>query len=94
MIRAVTTSRTILITGASSGIAAALSVLRAQCGGQTEMNRGAAAWPVGIPVERGVATMARLVGRRVDPRGVPVLPWTIVAMILKLLPDVLLRRRP
>lgn len=60
----------------------------------TEMNRGAAARPFVIPVERGAAIMARLIERRVGMRWVPVLPWTIIAMLLKLLPDVLLRRRP
>ena len=52
----------------------------------TEMNRGYGARPFVIPVERGAAIMARMIERRVGLRWVPVLPWTIIAMLLKLLP--------
>lgn len=59
----------------------------------TEMNRGYGARPFVIPVERGAAIMARMIEDRVGMRWVPVLPWTIVAMLLKVLPAALLAPR-
>lgn len=52
----------------------------------TEMNRGYGSRPFVIPVERGASIMARMIERRVGLRWVPVLPWTIVAVLLKVLP--------
>jgi len=62
----------------------------------TEMNRGAASRPFVIPVERGAAIMARMIEQRVGYRMVPVLPWTLVAPLLALLPTAWLapKRRP
>lgn len=89
MIQVMATPRTILIAGRGVHVTElAPGFINA------EMNRGAAAWPFVVPVEPGEATMARLVGRCVGLRCEPVLPWVIAAMILKLLPDALLRRRP
>jgi NADP-dependent 3-hydroxy acid dehydrogenase YdfG len=59
----------------------------------TEMNRGYGARPFVIPVERGAAIMARMIENKVGMRWVPVLPWTIVAMLLKVLPAALLAPR-
>ncbi|MCE3284457.1 MAG: short-chain dehydrogenase/reductase, partial [Steroidobacteraceae bacterium] len=52
----------------------------------TDMNRGQGARPFVIPVERGAAIMARMIERNVGMRWVPVLPWTLIALMLKLLP--------
>jgi short-subunit dehydrogenase len=60
----------------------------------TEMNRGQGALPFVIPVERGAAIMARMIDRRVGLRWVPVLPWTVIVALLKLLPAALLAPRP
>jgi NAD(P)-dependent dehydrogenase (short-subunit alcohol dehydrogenase family) len=59
----------------------------------TEMNRGYGARPFVIPVAKGAAIMARMIEARVGMRWVPVLPWTIVAMLLKVLPAALLAPR-
>lgn len=59
----------------------------------TEMNRGYGARPFVIPVEKGVAIMARLIERRVGQRWVPVLPWTVIAVLLKFLPAAVLAPR-
>ena len=59
----------------------------------TEMNRGYGARPFVIPVEKGAAIMARMIENKVGMRWVPVLPWTIVAMLLKVLPAALLAPR-
>lgn len=59
----------------------------------TEMNRGYGARPFVIPVERGVAIMARMIERKVGQRWVPVLPWTIIAFLLKFLPAAVLAPR-
>ncbi len=52
----------------------------------TDMNRGQGSRPCVIPVERRASIMARLIERRVGLRWVPLLPWTIVAVLLKVLP--------
>lgn len=59
----------------------------------TEMNRGYGARPFVIPVEKGAAIIARMIEKKVGMRWVPVLPWTIVAMLLKVLPAALLAPR-
>ena len=59
----------------------------------TEMNRGYGARPFVIPVEKGAAIIARMIENKVGMRWVPVLPWTIVAMLLKVLPAALLAPR-
>jgi short-subunit dehydrogenase len=59
----------------------------------TELNRGYGARPFVIPVERGAAIMARMIDRRVGMRWVPVLPWTLIAALLKLLPAAVLAPR-
>jgi hypothetical protein len=57
------------------------------------MNRGYGARPFVIPVEKGAAIMARMIEARVGMRWVPVLPWTILALLLKVLPAALLAPR-
>jgi short-subunit dehydrogenase len=59
----------------------------------TEMNRGYGARPFVIPAAKGGAIMARMIENKVGMRWVPVLPWTIVAMLLKVLPASLLAPR-
>jgi short-subunit dehydrogenase len=59
----------------------------------TDINRGHGARPFLIDVERGAAIMARMIERRVGKRWVPVLPWTIIAQLLKVLPASLLAPR-
>jgi NAD(P)-dependent dehydrogenase (short-subunit alcohol dehydrogenase family) len=62
----------------------------------TEMNRGLGARPFVISLERGAAILARMIEREVGLRWVPVLPWTLVVPLLKLMPGALLapRRSP
>jgi len=62
----------------------------------TDINRGHGARPFVIDVDRGAAIMARMIERRVGKRWVPVVPWTVIALLLKVLPAKLLapRRRP
>jgi NAD(P)-dependent dehydrogenase (short-subunit alcohol dehydrogenase family) len=52
----------------------------------TDMNRDAKSRPFVIALERGAAIMARMIERRVGHRFVPVLPWTLVAPLMKLVP--------
>lgn len=52
----------------------------------TDINRDLGSRPFVIPVERGAAIMARMIERRVGMRWVPVLPWTMLVALLKLLP--------
>jgi short-subunit dehydrogenase len=59
----------------------------------TEINRGYGARPFLIDVERGAALMARMIERRVGMRWVPVMPWTVIALLLKVLPASLLAPR-
>lgn len=59
----------------------------------TEMNRGYGARPFVIPVEKGAAMMARMIEARVGMRWVPMWPWTLVAMLLKILPAAVLAPR-
>ena len=62
----------------------------------TDINRGHGARPFVIDVDRGAAIMARMIERRVGKRWVPVLPWTVIALLLKVLPAKALapRRKP
>jgi len=60
----------------------------------TDLNRGAKSRPFVIPLERGGAIMARMIERRVGHRYVPVLPWSLVAPLMKLVPTRLLAPPP
>ncbi len=63
---------------------------------RTDMNRDAKRLPFAIPVEKGVAIMARLIERGVGHRYVPAWPWALVAPLLRFVPTRLLappRRR-
>jgi NAD(P)-dependent dehydrogenase (short-subunit alcohol dehydrogenase family) len=60
----------------------------------TDLNRGLGARPFVIPVERGAAIMARMIERKVGRRWVPVLPWTLLVPLLKILPNALLAPKP
>lgn len=59
----------------------------------TDINRNKGARPFLIDVDRGAAIMARMIERQVGKRWVPVLPWTIIAQLLKILPAALLAPR-
>jgi short-subunit dehydrogenase len=59
----------------------------------TDINRDKGARPFLIDVERGAAIMARMIERQVGKRWVPVLPWTIIALLLKILPASVLAPR-
>jgi NAD(P)-dependent dehydrogenase (short-subunit alcohol dehydrogenase family) len=59
----------------------------------TDINRGFGARPFVIDVDRGAAIMARMIERRVGRRWVPVLPWTVIALLLKVLPASVLAPR-
>ena len=60
----------------------------------TDMKRNVARRPFVIPVEKGAAIMARMIEREPGYRLVPVLPWTLIAPLLSLLPTALLAPRP
>jgi hypothetical protein len=60
----------------------------------TDMNRDEKSRPFVIPLERGGAIMARMIERGVGNRFVPMLPWTLAAPLLKLLPTGLLAPKP
>lgn len=62
----------------------------------TDINRGYGARPFVIDADRGCSIMARMIERRVGKRWVPVLPWTVIALLLKVLPARVLapRRKP
>ena len=57
----------------------------------TDINRDKGARPFLIDVDKGAAIMARMIERQVGKRWVPVLPWTIIAQLLKILPAALTR---
>jgi NAD(P)-dependent dehydrogenase (short-subunit alcohol dehydrogenase family) len=59
----------------------------------TDINRGYGARPFVIDVDKGAAIMARMIERRVGKRWVPVLPWTVIALLLKVLPASVLAPR-
>jgi short-subunit dehydrogenase len=59
----------------------------------TDINRDKGARPFLIDVDKGAAIMARMIERRVGKRWVPVLPWTIIAQLLKILPASVLAPR-
>jgi NAD(P)-dependent dehydrogenase (short-subunit alcohol dehydrogenase family) len=59
----------------------------------TDINRNKGARPFLIDVEQGAAIMARMIERQVGKRWVPVLPWTIIAQLLKILPAAVLAPR-
>jgi NAD(P)-dependent dehydrogenase (short-subunit alcohol dehydrogenase family) len=60
----------------------------------TDINRGFGKRPFVIPVEKGAAIMARMIERRVAMRWVPMLPWSLVAPLVKILPTALLAPKP
>jgi NAD(P)-dependent dehydrogenase (short-subunit alcohol dehydrogenase family) len=60
----------------------------------TDMNRGLGARPFLIDVTRGATLMAGMIERKVGYRTVPVLPWTLIGPLLKILPTALLAPRP
>jgi len=62
----------------------------------TDLNRTLGSRPFVIPVGKGAAIMARMIERRVAMRWVPVMPWTIITLLLRLLPVAMLapRQRP
>jgi hypothetical protein len=59
----------------------------------TDLNRNKGARPFLIDVDKGAAIMARMIERQVGKRWVPVLPWTIIAQLLKILPASVLAPR-
>ncbi len=59
----------------------------------TDINRDKGARPFLIGVDQGAAIMARMIERQVGKRWVPVLPWTIIALLLKILPAAVLAPR-
>jgi short-subunit dehydrogenase len=59
----------------------------------TDINRNKGARPFLIDVDQGAAIMARMIERQVGKRWVPVLPWTIIAQLLKILPAAALAPR-
>jgi len=59
----------------------------------TDINRNKGARPFLIDVDQGAAIMARMIDRQVGKRWVPVLPWTIIAQLLKILPAAVLAPR-
>ncbi len=59
----------------------------------TDINRNKGARPFLIDRDRGAAIMARMIERQVGKRWVPVLPWTIIAQLLKILPASVLAPR-
>jgi hypothetical protein len=59
----------------------------------TDLNRNKGARPFLIDLDRGAAIMARMIEREVGKRWVPVLPWTIIAQLLKILPASVLAPR-
>jgi NAD(P)-dependent dehydrogenase (short-subunit alcohol dehydrogenase family) len=60
----------------------------------TDMNRGVPNRPFVIPVEKGAAIMARLIERGASHRFVPWWPWTLVVLLLRVLPTALVAPRP
>jgi NAD(P)-dependent dehydrogenase (short-subunit alcohol dehydrogenase family) len=60
----------------------------------TDMNRGSDNRPFVIPVEKGAAIMARMIERKVSMRWVPVLPWSLLAPLVKILPTAVLAPKP
>lgn len=60
----------------------------------TDINRGLGSRPFVIPVEKGAALMARMIERRVGMRWVPVLPWALLAPLVKILPTALFAPKP
>lgn len=59
----------------------------------TDINRSYGSRPFLIDVDRGAALMARMIEREVSQRWVPVLPWTVIALLLKVLPAAVLAPR-
>jgi len=60
----------------------------------TDMNRGVPNRPFVIPVEKGAAIMARLIERGASRRFVPWWPWTLAALLIRVLPTALVAPRP
>jgi NADP-dependent 3-hydroxy acid dehydrogenase YdfG len=60
----------------------------------TDLNRDVRSRPFLIPLEKGAAIMARMIEREVGFRFVPVMPWSLIAPVLKLLPTALLAPGP
>jgi NADP-dependent 3-hydroxy acid dehydrogenase YdfG len=59
----------------------------------TELNRGMGTRPFVIPVEKSGSVIARMIERKVGYRTVPVLPWTLIGPLIKLIPTALLAPR-
>lgn len=53
----------------------------------TELNRNMASRPFLVSAEKGTSIMADLIERKVSFRYVPPWPWTLVAQVIKWLPD-------
>jgi len=53
----------------------------------TDLNRAVANRPFVVSTEKGTGIMVDLIERQVSFRYVPPLPWTLVAQLLKWLPD-------
>jgi hypothetical protein len=58
----------------------------------TDLNRSVPSRPFLVDAEKGTGIMADLIERRVGFRYVPPWPWTLVAQVLKLLPNSILRK--
>lgn len=58
----------------------------------TDLNRSLASRPFLVSAEKGTGIMADLIERKVSFRYVPPLPWTLVAQLLKWLPDSLVAK--
>jgi short-subunit dehydrogenase len=58
----------------------------------TELNRAMPNRPFVVSAEKGTDIMVDMIEREVDFRYVPVMPWTLLAQVLKFLPSGLLAR--
>lgn len=58
----------------------------------TDLNRGVANRPFLVSADKGTRIMADLIEKEVRFRYVPPWPWTLIAQVIKLLPDSIIRR--
>ncbi len=58
----------------------------------TDLNRGLASRPFVVSAEKGTRIMADLIERRVKFSFVPPWPWSLVARVLALLPESVMRK--